>query len=87
MTLPLIRVLHSGPAGLARRVRDLLTEPDRRHRAVLRSLLTESDGLDYARRRAEDYAARARRELACLPPSPCRSVLGAIGERVVHRNS
>src|SRR5262249_22759225 len=85
MTLPLIRVLRHAPPALAARVRHLLLEPDRRQRAALRACLGESDGLDYARRRAEDFAAKARRELACLPPSPCRAVLEAIAERVVHR--
>jgi octaprenyl-diphosphate synthase len=85
MTLPLIRVLRHGPPALAARVRHLLLEPDRRQRVALRACLGESDGLDYARRRAEDVAAKARRELACLPPSPCRAVLEAIAERVVHR--
>jgi octaprenyl-diphosphate synthase len=87
VTLPLIRVLRHGPAGLARRVRHLLHAPDRRQRAVLRSLLAESDCLEYTRRRAEEFAARAHRELTCVPQSPCRTVLEAIAERVVHRNA
>jgi octaprenyl-diphosphate synthase len=87
LTLPLIRVLRHGPPGLAERVRELLREPDRRNRAILRTLLAESDGVEYARGRAEDHAAQARRELACLPPSPCRTILEAISERVVHRSS
>jgi octaprenyl-diphosphate synthase len=86
MTLPLIRVLRHGPRVMADRVRQLLHEPERRQRLALRECLAESDGLDYARRRAEDFAAKARRELACLPPSPCRAVLEAISERVVHRS-
>jgi geranylgeranyl pyrophosphate synthase len=85
MTLPLIRLLAHGPAGLAERVRRILAAPGGR-REALRPCLEESDGLDYARRRAEDFAARARRELNALPPSPCRSVLEAMTEKVVHRS-
>ena len=86
LTLPLIRVLRHGPLALAERVRHLLANPDRRQRTALRACLTESDGFDYARRRAEELVAKARRELACLPPSPCRALLEAMSERVVHRS-
>ncbi len=86
LTLPLIRVLRHGPAALAERVREMLQEPDRRQRGSLRACLAEGDGLSYARRRAEEFATKARRELACLPPSPCRSILESLGERVVHRS-
>ena len=86
MTLPLIRALRHGSAGLIGHLQQLLNEPDRRRRGALRACLAESDGLDYARRRAEEFAGKARRELACLPPSPCRAILEAIVERVVHRS-
>jgi octaprenyl-diphosphate synthase len=87
LTLPLIRLLAQGPAGLAARVRQILCSPDDHKGALLRPCLAESDGLDYARRRAEELAARARQELAVLPPSPCRSTLETLTDRVVHRNS
>ena len=32
-------------------------------------------------------SVRARKELNCLPPSVCRSILEAIAERVVHRKT
>src|SRR4051794_14884456 len=85
LTLPLIRLLARGPEGLAARVRQVLRGPGNHKREALRPCLAEGDGLAYARRRAEELAARARRELACLPPSPSRSVLEAVSERVVHR--
>jgi octaprenyl-diphosphate synthase len=87
MTLPLIRLLEQGPEGLARRVRDVLTAPGNHKRQALRPCLAESDGLDYARRRAEDCAARARQELVCLPPSACRTLLETLTDRVVHRSN
>jgi octaprenyl-diphosphate synthase len=86
LTLPLIRLLARGPEGLAARVRQVLCSPDNHKRELLRPCLAEGDGLDYARRRALDLAARARRELAVLPPSPCRSTLEALTDRVVHRD-
>jgi octaprenyl-diphosphate synthase len=87
MTLPLIRLLAEGPAGLGERVRHILRSSAANKRELLRPCLAESDGIDYARRRAEELAGRARKELQCLPPSLCRSILEAVTERVVYRNS
>ena len=86
LTLPLIRLLRHGPEGLAALARQLLCASGAPRREALLPLLAESDGLDYARRRAQDFAARARKELSCLPPSPCRSILEAVTEQVIHRN-
>jgi octaprenyl-diphosphate synthase len=86
LTLPLIRLLASGPEGLAARVRQVLAEPGNHKREALRPLLAEGDSLDYARQRAEELAREARDELSCLPPSPCRAVLEAVTDRVVHRS-
>jgi octaprenyl-diphosphate synthase len=86
LTLPLIRVLARGPEGLAARVRHILGSSGNHKCEALRPLLAEGGGLDYARRQAEDLARQAREELTCLPPSPCRDILEAVTERVVHRN-
>jgi octaprenyl-diphosphate synthase len=86
LTLPLIRLLTRGPAGLAERARQVLAGPGNHKREALRPLLDESDALGYARRRAEELARQARDELSCLPPSPSRAVLEAVTERVVHRS-
>jgi octaprenyl-diphosphate synthase len=86
LTLPLIHLLEQGPPGAAARARQLLAHPGPHQRAALRPLLAEADSVGYARRRAEEFAARARRELACLAASPCRALLEAVTERVVHRS-
>jgi octaprenyl-diphosphate synthase len=87
MTLPLIHLLRAAPGPLAARVRQVLHSPENHKRDALRPYLAEGGGLDYARRRAEELAAGAARELDCLPPSPSRAVLEAMTERVVHRES
>jgi octaprenyl-diphosphate synthase len=87
LTLPLIHALASSPQGLAARIRQLLASPGNHKRAALRPLLAEADAFAYARSRAAGLAAQARGDLACLPASPCRSILEAITDRVVHRNS
>jgi octaprenyl-diphosphate synthase len=87
MTLPLIRLLDRAPAALAVRLRQALGAPGNHKREALQPYLADSDALAYATRRAEDFAGRARGELDCLPPSPCRSLLESLCTRVVHRSS
>jgi octaprenyl-diphosphate synthase len=86
LTLPLIHLLRHAPAALAARVRQALLAPDGRRREALRPALAETGSLEHARRRALDLVAQARGELACLPPSPCRTTLEAMTDRVVHRD-
>jgi len=87
LTLPLIRLLTQAAPALAAQVRQLLRAPGNHKREALRPYLTDSGALAYARHRAEEYAAKARGELACLPPSDCRRVLESLTERVVHRSA
>jgi octaprenyl-diphosphate synthase len=87
MTLPLIRLLGGASAPAAGRLRQLLAAPGNHKRELLRPFLDNSDALTYAMRRARELAARARGELECLPPSPCRTILEALTERVVKRDS
>lgn len=87
MTLPLIHLLATASPDVvteARRV--MLGEHDNR-REALRPLLHEAGSLAYARRRAMELTWQAREELAALPPSPCRTILEAMAERVVHRDA
>lgn len=87
LTLPVIRFLSEAPPETAARVRQILASPEDHKREALRPYLADSGALRYAARRAEEFADRARAELACLPASDCRSVLEALTDRVVHRDS
>ncbi len=87
MTLPLIHLLERAPTGVGQRLRQLLASPGNHKRDALRPHLAETGALDYAYGRAEDFAARARGELACLPGTPCRAILESLCDRVVHRSS
>jgi len=77
VTLPLIAALRTmGPA--ARREVDALfdnSEPDDAEIETVVGIVAEEGGLEYARRREEEYAAAAGAALAGLPESP---VLGAL---------
>jgi octaprenyl-diphosphate synthase len=87
MTLPLIRLLSVASESQGRRLRQILNAPGNHKREALAPYLAASDAVDYARRTALHYAARARAELACLPPSPSRVILEAAADGVVNRNS
>ncbi len=87
LTLPLIRLLGRTSAEGAGRIRQLLAEPGNHKREQLRPYLADSDAFDYANDRAEDFAARARAELACLPASPSRTILERLTLQVVHRSA
>ncbi len=87
LTLPLIRLLSRASGTHGDYLRQILQAPGNHKREALAPFLAESDAIDYARRTALDYAARAKAELACLPPSPSRAILEAAADGVVHRDS
>jgi octaprenyl-diphosphate synthase len=86
LTLPLIRLLAGASAEQSTRWHQILNSPGNHKREMLAPDLAEHGAIDYARRRAEEFAARALAELECLPPSRCRNILESLTERVVHRN-
>jgi octaprenyl-diphosphate synthase len=87
LTLPLIRLLADAPAEKASRLQQILQSPGNHKRENLAPDLADGGAIAYARRRAEEFAAAALAELDCLPPSPCRSILESLTERVVHRDA
>lgn len=86
LTLPLIRYLAQAPAEAAERLRQILSSPQNHKREALHPHLLQSGALQYASRKAEEFAAQARAELNCLPPSECRSILEMLTEKVVRRD-
>ena len=86
LTLPLIHLLTTAPADRVSRVRAILQAPGNHKRDALLPELRDAGAIDYARRRAEGFAAQAAAELDCLPPSACRDILEQLTERVVHRD-
>lgn len=86
LTLPLIRLLAKASPDKASHLRQILSSPGNHKREALQPFLQENGTLQYAGRRAEEFAARARAELQCLPASDCRAILEQLSERVVHRS-
>ena len=77
VTLPLIAALRSITPAARSRVEALFATLDPSvaevHEVV--EIVTEAGGLDYARRRGEQFAAEAEEALAALPESPARASL------------
>lgn len=87
MTLPLIRLLDSVPAGEAEKLRSLLEAPGNHKLESLRPALEQAQALAYARRQAEDFAKAAAARLERLAPSPAKEVLLNLTRWAVARES
>ena len=87
LTLPLVHVLETAPSEVVTRVRHILGSAGNHKREALGPILEKSGAVAYAQRRAEEIAGEAKEQLACLPASPCRTILEILTERVVHRAS
>lgn len=87
LTLPLIHLLTRGSREQAGRARAIMESPGNHKREALAEEFQVSGAIDYARRRAEEYARLAARQLECLPASECRNILEQLTHRVVHRES
>ena len=70
--------------GAESAARQLLAGSPRRDELL--PLLVDAGSLEYTRSRAIQLTEQARRELACLPASPCRAILENLTDRVVHRD-
>lgn len=92
LTLPLIHTLEQLGAGKRRQVLRRLKaskKASKRGRSVdlreVTALIRESGGIEYARRVASDYAAKAQRALEALPPSPWRDQLSLFARFAAER--
>lgn len=85
LTLPLIRLLDQADEPQSTRIRELLARPNDSTRASLEPFLQQSDAVEYACNRAEEYAAAARRCLECLADSPAKRLLEEITEFATQR--
>jgi len=89
VTLPLIAALARLSPGERRPVERLMAEPDPPDELVAEVIraVELAEGLDYARRRAQELAQRAETELETLPPSPAREALRDSIAYAVERHS
>ena len=87
LTLPLIWLVQNGAPDVVHSLERILSGPADQKLDQLRSILEETDALNYTRRQAERFAAAARSELASLSDSPAKQVLVQLTHFVVQRSS
>ena len=77
VTLPLIYALRNMQPAPRKTVDALFASPEPGDESIAEvvDIVRESGGLDYARRRGEEYAAQAEEALAGLPETPARDAL------------
>jgi octaprenyl-diphosphate synthase len=88
MTLPLIHLLRHGHADGERIIREIIasrTTTAEQWKALL-AILEEHRSIDYAFRRAEEFAERAKKPLSVFPPSSERDALLALPDYVLSRD-
>jgi octaprenyl-diphosphate synthase len=88
MTLPLIHMLQQGEEAGEKIVRDIITSrtaSDEQWGELL-SLLKKHRSIEYALRRAVEYAERAKKPLYAFPPSSERDALLALPDYVLSRD-
>jgi octaprenyl-diphosphate synthase len=83
VTLPLIAALRTMSSGGRHSVDELFAAPEPTDDQIRRvtAIVTEEGGIEYARRRATEYALDAEEALAGLPESP---VLGALHDAIAY---
>ena len=87
MTLPLIRALRTAPEADRALLRAAIEAGDRDRVPEVCAALRRSGAIDYTLGRAEEIAARGRKELAALPESSWRDALaGALSLAVSRRH-
>jgi octaprenyl-diphosphate synthase len=88
MTLPLIHLLRQNDEVGARIIRDIIASRTiaSEQWEELRRTLQEHCSLDYAYRRASEFADRARKPLSAFPPSSERDALLALPDYILARD-
>jgi octaprenyl-diphosphate synthase len=88
MTLPLIHLLQQPGHGGGDIVRDIIANRSASHAqwSEILDLLREHRSIDYASRRAVEFAERAKKQLSVFPPSSERDALLALPDYVLSRD-
>jgi octaprenyl-diphosphate synthase len=87
LTLPVIHCLQTLPGLEAGRLREAIAEGRADLEETVMVAMEKTRSVGYARRRAEELARTARQQLECLPRSECRSILEALTEWCIRRET
>jgi octaprenyl-diphosphate synthase len=85
LTLPLIHCLTELPKFDADALRAVLSQGGPTVREQVTAALKRTRSISYAKRRADEFAHKARHALEDLPPSECRSILEQLTDWSVRR--
>lgn len=85
LTLPLIHCLGELPEAEAEDVRAAVRAGGPVARERVGEALGRTGSIGYARRRADEFARKARQAVECLPPSECRTILELLPDWAVRR--
>jgi octaprenyl-diphosphate synthase len=85
LTLPLIHMLDKVRPEESARLRAMLRGQSPQRRDAIAAAMEATGAIDYARRKADEFAATAREELDCLPPSDFRAILQTLTHWSVRR--
>ncbi len=87
LTLPVIHCLNRLSSSEAEHLRTMIRNNADGLGKTVHATLEKTQSLSYARRQAEEFSRHACQELECLPRSDCRTILEAICEWSVRRES
>jgi len=87
LTLPLIYKLNAGSEADRQALLDLLRTDDDARVGKVAAALRNSDAVDYARRRAEQLIATARKRCEVLPDCDARELLQSMADAVLTRQA
>jgi octaprenyl-diphosphate synthase len=85
VTLPVLQYLRTSSEADAAHMRELLTSGDPAVRDDVRELLVSSGALQYARDRANQFAAEAERSISGLPDTPAKASLAELAQYTLAR--
>ena len=86
-TLPVIRAMEVGTPEQKALLRKAIEEGGRKYMESVVEAIASTDAITYTTRLAEDYADRAKRALATLPPSPARDAMETLADFSVDRKN
>jgi len=88
MTLPVIHLREKGDARANALLRKIVESRDVTHEEwrEIRTLLTQSRSIDYARWKATEYVEHAKKALYAFPPSDARDALMYLPDYVISRD-
>ena len=87
LTLPIIRLMNQVESSNQGRLREILGQPDKHTWSDLQPFLEQTDAIEYAQQRAQQFAAQARSHLSGLPNTPAKSILEDLTEFACRRMS